>query len=385
MTTAGLMWANLWRRRTRTVVTVASIFVAFILFAVLAATRQAFVGGVDLIGNERLLTIHKSGLIFSLPIAYRNRIQSVDGVHSVSVGVWMQGYYQEPKNFVPLIAVDDDAYFPMYREIVVPPEQLAAWQSERIGAIAGKTVAARRGWKVGDTVPLRSGIWTREGGDNTWEVKISGIYDVTNKAFDTESVMVHYDYLDEARTFERDTAGWYIIKLHDPAEAARVAKDIDTLFANSPRETKTTSEKAFAESFTSQVGDVGAIVTYVVSAVLLSMLIVTASTMGQAVQERTAELAVLKALGFSARRVLFLVLGESLLLTLFGAALGLGLGFLVCRALATKLTQFMPAFWFTTEALAAGLAIAVALGLAAGFWPAVRAMRMRMVDALREA
>lgn len=384
MTTAGLMWANLWRRKTRTVVTVASIFVAFILFAVLAATRQAFVGGVDLIGNERLLTIHKSGLIFSLPIAYQNRILSVDGVHSVSVGVWMQGYYQEPKNFVPLIAVDD-VYFPMYREIVLPPEQLANWQSERTGAIVGKTVAARRGWKVGDTVPLRSGIWSRENGDNTWELKISGIYDVSNKAFDTESVLVHYDYLDEARTIERDSAGWFIIKLDDPARAAEVAKEIDTLFANSPRETKTTSEKAFAESFTSQVGDVGAIVTYVVSAVLLSMLIVTASTMGQAVQERTAELAVLKALGFSARRVLLLVLGESLLLTLFGAALGLGLGYFVCRALATKLTQFMPAFWFTNEALAAGVAMALALGLLAGLWPAVRAMRMRMVDALREA
>jgi putative ABC transport system permease protein len=385
MTGAGLMWANLWRRRTRTIVTLLSIFVAFILFAVLAATRQAFVGGIDLIGNERLLTIHKSGLIFSLPIAYRSRIRNVAGVHSVSVGVWMQGYYQEPKNFVPLIAVDDDAYFQMYREIVVPPEQLATWRSERTGAIVGRTVAARRGWKVGDTVPLRSGIWNRADGDNSWEVKVSGIYDVTNKAFDTESVMIHYDYVNEARTFERDTAGWYIIKLDDPSRAAQVARDVDALFANSPRETKTTSEKAFAESFASQVGDMGAIVTSIVSAVLLSMFIVTASTMGQAVQERTAELAVLKAIGFGARRVLLLVLGESLLLTLTGAVLGLGLGYLLCRVLATKLTQYMPAFWFTGEALAAGVAVAVVLGLMAGLWPALRAMRMRMVDALREA
>ncbi|MBI1731252.1 MAG: FtsX-like permease family protein [Gammaproteobacteria bacterium] len=385
MTTSGLMWANLWRRKTRTVVTLLSIFVAFVLFAVLAATRQAFVGGVDLIGNERLLTIHKSGLIFALPISYRNRIASLDGVVSVSIGVWMQGYFQEPKNFTPLIAVDNDAYFQMYREIAVPPEQMAVWQKERTGAIIGKSVAARRGWKVGDTVPLRSGIYRRESGDNTWELKISGIYDVTNKAFDTESVMVHFDYLDEARTFGRDTVGWLIVKLKDPSQAARVAKDIDALFANSPRETKTTSEKAFAESFTSQVGDVGAIVTYVVSAVLLSMLIVIASTMGQAVHERTAELAVLKAIGFSARNVLFLVLGESLLLTMFGAALGLGLGYTVCRTLAGQLTQYMPAFWFTTEALLIGIALALSLGLLAGAWPAARAMRMRMVDALREA
>ena len=385
MTTAGLMWANLWRRKTRTVVTVLSIFVAFVLFTVLAATRQAFVGGVDLIGNERLLTIHKSGLIFNLPIAYRNRIRNVDGVDSVSIGVWMQGYYQETKNFTPLIAVDDDAYYPMYREIVVPPDQLEAWKSERTGAIIGKTVAARRGWKVGDTIPMRSGIYSKENGDNTWDLKISGIYDVTNKAFDTETVTIHYEYWNESTNFGKDSSGWFITKLKDPSQAARVAKDIDTLFANSPRETKTTSEKAFAESFTSQVGDVGAIVTYVVSAVLLSMLIVTASTMGQAVHERTAELAVLKAIGFNARHVLLLVLGESLLLTLFGAALGLGVGFLICRGLAGQLAQYMPAFWLTSEALLIGIGLALTLGLLSGIWPAVRAMRMRMVDALREA
>ncbi|HEY7840035.1 MAG TPA: ABC transporter permease [Gammaproteobacteria bacterium] len=385
MTTAGLMWANLWRRKTRTVFTLLSVFVAFLLFSTLAATRQAFVGGLDLIGNERLLTIHKSGLIFSMPIAYRGRIAGVNGVHSVSIGIWMQGYYQEPRNFVPLIAIDDDAYFQMYREIVVPPDQFASWRSERTGAIVGKTVAARRGWKVGDTVPLRSSIYRTEDGGNTWDFRISAIYDVTNKAFDTESVLVHYDYINEKRTIQKDSVGWFVVKLDNPNEAARVAKDIDDMFANSPRETKTSSEKAFAESFTSQVGDVGSIVTYVVSAVLLSMLIVTASTMGQAVRERTAELAVLKAVGYSELRVMGLVLGESLLLTGFGAALGLCFGYLLCRALAQQLTQFMPAFWLTGESLLLGVGIAIALGVISGIWPAWRAMRMRMVDALREA
>jgi len=385
MSTIGLLWSNLWRKKTRTVFTVLSVFVAFLLFSALAATRQAFVGGLDLIGNERLLTIHKSGLIFSMPIAYRNRIAAVNGVHSVSIGIWMQGYYQEPRNFVPLIAIDDDAYFQMYREIVMPSDQFASWRSERTGAVVGKTVAERRGWKVGDTVPMRSSIYRTEDGGNTWDLKISAIYDVTNKAFDTESVLVHYDYVNEKRTVQKDSVGWFVVKLDDPNQAARVAKDIDTMFANSPRETKTSSEKAFAESFTSQVGNVGAIVTYVVSAVLLSMLIVTASTMGQAVRERTAELAVLKAIGFSELRVLGLVLGESLLLTGFGALLGLGFGYLMCRAMAQQLTQFMPAFWLTGESLLLGAGIAVLLGFISGIWPAWRAMRMRMVDALREA
>lgn len=385
MTFLGLMWANLWRRKARTIFTLLSVFVAFLLFSVLAATRQAFVGGIDLIGNERLLTIHKSGLIFSLPIAYRNRIQSVEGVHSVSIGVWLQGYYQEPRNFVPFMAVDSDAFFPMYREYVIPAEQLAAWKAERTGAIVGKTVAQRYGWKVGDVVPLRSGIFRRTDGSNTWDVKISGIYDVNNKAFDTESVYVHYDYLNESRSFGRDSVGWFIIKLEDPNRAAEVAAAIDALFANSPRETKTTSEKAFAESFSSQIGDVGAIVTYVVSAVLLSMLLVTASTMWQAVRERTAELAVMKAIGFTEWRIMALVLGESLLLTLFGAGLGLGFGYLLCTGMAKQLAQFMPAFWLTTEALVIGTALAIMLGVVAGLGPAWRAMRMRVVDALREA
>jgi putative ABC transport system permease protein len=238
---------------------------------------------------------------------------------------------------------------------------------------------------VGDTVPLRSSIYRTEDGGNTWDFSISAIYDVTNKAFDTESVLVHYDYINEKRTIQKDSVGWFVVKLDDPNEAARVAKDIDGMFANSPRETKTSSEKAFAESFTSQVGDVGSIVTYVVSAVLLSMLIVTASTMGQAVRERTAELAVLKAVGYSELRVMGLVLGESLLLTGFGAVLGLFFGYLLCRALAQQLTQFMPAFWLTGESLLLGVGIAIALGVISGVWPAWRAMRMRMVDALREA
>lgn len=385
MTSVGLMWANLWRHKTRTVFTVLSVFVAFLLFSVLAATRQAFVGGLDLIGYERILTIHKSGLIFPLPISYRNRIAGVPGVQSVAFGVWMQGYYQEPRNFVPLIAIDDDAYIQMYREIVIPRDQFDAWLHERTGAIVGKTVAERRGWKVGDTVPLRSGIFRTDDGGNTWDFKVSAIYDTTNKAIDTESVLVHYEYLNESRTYGKDTVGWYISKLQDPNASARVAGAIDAMFANSPQETKTSSERAFAESFTSQIGDIGTIVTSIVGAVLLSMLIVTASTMGQAVRERTAELAVLKAIGFSSRRVLALVLGESLLMTGFGALLGLGFGFLLSKTMAAQLTQYMPAFWLTGKALATGACIAVVLGFISGAWPAWRAVRMRTVEALREA
>jgi putative ABC transport system permease protein len=234
-------------------------------------------------------------------------------------------------------------------------------------------------------VPLRSGIWTKADGSNTWEFEISAIYDVTNKVFDTESVWVRYDYFNEGRSFERDTVGWYIIKLADVSRGAEVAKAIDALFANSARETKSSAEKAFNEGFVGQFGNIGKIVTYVVTAVFFSMLLVTASTMAQSVRERTAELAVLKARGFSERGVFGLVLGEALAITLLGALLGLGLGWWLCEGLAISLSRFLPAFELTGEAMVIGAAAAALLGLASGLWPAWRAMRMRMVDALRDA
>jgi len=384
MSYAGLVWANLWRRRARTIVTLLSVFTAFLLFSLLASTRQAFVGGLDLIGDERLVSIHRSGLIFSLPMAYRQRIATVEGVEAVSWGVWLQGYWKEQRNFVGLIAVDD-GILGMYPEIVVPPEQAAAWLDTRDGAIVGKTIAARNGWKVGDVVPLRSGIWAKPDGSNTWEYKVSAIYDVSNKVFDTESVWVHYDYFNEGRSYERDTVGWWIIKLADPRQGGEVAKAIDTLFANSARETKSSAEKAFNEGFVGQFGNIAAIVTYVVSAVFFSMLLVTASTMAQSVRERTAELAVLKALGFSERSVFSMVMAEALAITLLGAALGLGFGWWMCEGLAVSLSRFLPAFQLTAEAMLIGASAATVLGLASGLWPAWRAMRMRVVDALREA
>jgi putative ABC transport system permease protein len=272
---AGLIWANLWRRKSRTIVTLLSVFTAFLLFSVLASTRQAFIGGLDLLGDERLVTIHRSGLIFSLPMAYQKRITGIDGVATVgdrpavSACVWLQGYWKEQRNFVPLIACDD-VIFDLYPEIVVPPEQKAKWLSTRTGAIVGKGIAERNSWKVGDIVPIRSGIWAKSDGSNTWEYEIVGIYDVTSKVFDVETVWVRYDYFNQGRAYERDTAGWYIVSLADVSRGAEVAKAIDTLFANSARETKTSAEKAFNEGFVGQLGNIGAIVTYVATSVFFS-------------------------------------------------------------------------------------------------------------------
>jgi putative ABC transport system permease protein len=386
VTSAGLMWANLWRRPTRTWFTTLSVMSAFLLYGVLSATHHAFVGGIDLVGDERLVTMHKIGFAQQMPLAYRQRIEATEGVRAVAAMAWLQGYFQEQKNFVPWIATDKN-YFEMYaKEVVVrPAEGIDDFKRERTGAIVGEAVAARFGWKVGDTIPLRSGIWRNKDDTNTWELKVVGIYGVTNKAFDTESVISGYEYFDDSRTYGAGGAGWYVIQVADPARGAEISRAVDEQFANSSAQTKTSTEKAFAASFVGQLGDIGAIVTYVASAVLFSMLLVTANTMAQAVRERTAELAVLKALGFSERRVMVMVLGESVLITCFGAALGLALAWLLSVALYGLLARYMPAFAITGSSVLYGAGIALSLGLVAGAWPAAQAMRLRVVDALRRA
>ncbi len=384
MSWGRLLWANLWRRRTRTVFTLLSVLSAFLLFGVLAATHYAFVGGIDLVGDGRLIAMNKVSFTQPLPLAYQGKIAAVLGVKSVGKANWIQGYYQEQRNFIPWVATDD-AYLDMFEEIVITPEARRRWGAERTAAVIGADLAKVYGWKVGDKVPMRSGIWRNQDGTNTWEITIVGIYTSNNAAYDQGSLLTRYDYFDESRTYGKGSAGWYLIQLEDPAAGATVSGAVDALFANSSAQTKTATEKAFSASFASQIGDVGAIVTYVGIAVLFSMLLVTATTMAQAVRERTAELAVLKALGFDQRRIVAMVLGESVLVTVLGAALGLGLAWLLVTGLYPALARFMPAFKLTAEPVALGFVLALVLGALAGIWPAVQAMRLRVVDALRRA
>lgn len=379
-----LLWANLWRRRTRTVFTLLSVISAFLLYGVLAATHYAFVGGIELVGDGRLISMNKVSFTQPLPMAYQGKIAAVAGVKSVGVANWIQGYFQEQRNFIPWVATDD-AYLDMFEEISITAEARRRWGEERTAAIVGVDVAQVYGWKVGDKIPMRSGIWRNQDGTNTWEITIVGLYTSNSAAYDQGSMLTRYDYFDESRTYGKGSGGWFLIQLDDPAAGATVSATVDALFANSSAQTKTSTEKAFSQSFASQIGDVGAIVTYVGVAVLFSMLLVTATTMAQAVRERTAELAVLKALGFGERLIMAMVLGESVLVTVFGAVLGLGLAWLLVGGLYAVLARFMPAFQLTAQSVVLGLALALVLGALAGIWPALQAMRLRVVDALRRA
>ena len=376
-----LVWANLRRKKLRTLFTLLSILVAFVLFAYLGAIAQAFRMGIEVAGADRLVTIHKVSLIQPLPAAYLGRIAAVPGVAAVTHATWFGGVYKEPRNFFAQMPVPPESFLAMYPEYRLPAAEKQAWFADRAGAIAGRDLAERFGWKVGDRIPLRATIWRKEDGTYLWELTLRGIYD-GDPGVDRTQLYFHHEYFNEARAFWKDRVGWYVTRVADPAQAEQVAAAIDALFANSAAETKTSTEAIFVQSFANQVGDVGAIIRAILSAVFLTMLLVAGNTMAQAVRERTSELAVLKTLGYGDRLVVGLVLAESTLLAAAGGGLGLALGAWLV-SLGDPTGGGMPAFYLPGRHVALGIAFILGLGLATGALPAGRALRLRIVDALR--
>ncbi len=381
-----LLWAALKRRKVRTAFTVLSILIAFVLFAYLAAIRAAFAAGIDVAGVDRLLAIHKMSLIMTMPISYQQRIAGVEGVLDVTYASWFGANYQDPsKGFqgIAQLPVNPEEYFRMYPELKLPPEQMAAWLEDREGAVVGEATAKRFGWKIGDRIPLQATIWFKKGGERTWEFNIRGIYTADKKGVDNTQFLFRYDYFDEARAGGNGQVGWYLIRVADPERSAEVALAVDALFANSPAETKTSTEKAFIQGFAKQMGNIGAILTGILSAVFLTMLLVAGNTMAQAVRERTSELAVLKTLGFSGKKVMALVLGESILLAVLGGGLGLLIGALAVHFGGDPTGGGLPIFFIPNRQFVLALVLMLALGLATGALPALAAMRLKIVDALR--
>jgi putative ABC transport system permease protein len=377
-----LVWSSLRRRKVRTFFTLLSVLVAFLLFGYLAAINMAFRLGIDVAGADRLVLRHKVSFSFLLPESYQARIESVEGVVDVAHASWFGGIYQDPKNFFPQMAVEPERYLKLYPEFILPEEQKNAWFADRTGVVVGRATAARFGWKVGDKVPIQATIWRKQDGSSTWEFTVDGIYDGAEQATDTTQFLFHYDYFDEARAFAKGQVGWYIIRIDDPERAPEIVERIDSLFANSSYETKTSTEKAFMQSFAKQIGNIGAIIGAILSAVFFTILLVTGNTMMQSVRERTKDLAVLKTLGYSNRLVVILVLAESLVLAGLGGALGLGLAWLFIRQ-GDPTGGALPIFFFPPRDIALGVGFVLLLGLITGFFPAMRAMRLRVVDALR--
>ncbi len=377
------VWKNLGRRKVRTLLTILSIAVAFLLFGLLRTLGTAFDQGAELVGEDRLATIHRVSIIQPLPVNYISRIEALEGVELATHASWFGGYYQDTKNQFAQFAVEPEKYFTIYGDtLILPEEQLAAWKSNRIGAVVGRTTADRFGWKVGDRVPIIATIFMQKDGSNLWEFEISGIYDGIDARTDSSSFLFHYDYFDEARHVLNGNIGWAITKVKDPQQAAQVAADIDALFANSFTETKTSSEKDFVASFAKQFGDIGLITTYILAAVFFTMLLVAGNTMAQSVRERIPELAILKTLGFSNLAVLNIVLAESLLIAIIGGGLGLLLAMMMADAMAAQVVNYLPGFALTGSVIALGVVLMVLLGLLTGILPALQGMRLSIVNAL---
>jgi putative ABC transport system permease protein len=379
-----LIWATLWRKKTRTIFTLLSIVVAFLLFGLLETVNYAFShpsSGVT--GADKLITINKYSITLSLPVSSAQQIRSVPGISDVTWLTWFGGYYQEQKNFVFVLPVDTDSYFSLHKgEFVVAEDQMRAYRSTRTGALVNSALMKKFGWKVGDKLPVHSAIWTQKAnGSLDWAFDIVGIFDAkdrTQASAQATSVLVHYELFDEGRSFGKGSVGWFEERIADPARAANLAVKIDALFANSPNETKTQPANDFTLTFIKQLGDIGFVLRAILGAVFFTLLFLTGNTMMQSVRERIPELAVLKTLGFGDAQVLELVLAEALLLCLLAAVIGLGLSYVTLPVikLALQGVELSPL------ALLPGFGVAVLLALIVGLPPALSAMRLNIVDAL---
>jgi len=377
-----LLWKNVWRRPFRTTITLLVIVVSFVLFGGLMTVRAAFSLGVELLGQDRLIVIHKVSIIQPLPIAYQSRIATTDGVELVTHNTWFGGVYQDPTNFFAQIALEPEPYMRLYPEFKLPPEQMQAWLNDRQGAVVGRDLANRFGWKIGDRIPIRGTIWRpRSGTGDTWEFNLVGIYDA-DPGVDKTQFFFRYDYLDENRQFGEGYVGWYVVKVADPSKSVELAAKLDDMFANSSAETETTTEKGFVEAFAKQIGDIGSIMIAILVIVLFGMLMVVTVVMTYSVRERTSELAVLKTLGFSNLGVLTLVLVESVSIVVLGGSVGLGLAWAIVQN-GDPTGGMLPAWLLPERDFLTGIVLMVALGIVAGALPALSAMQLRITDALR--
>jgi putative ABC transport system permease protein len=372
-----LVWANLARKKLRTALTVGSFAVALFLFGLLVTIRGAFSGGADAAGVDRLTVINRTSLILPLPYSYGDAIRQIPGVAGVTFATWFGGVYQDERNFFPQFAIDKDGWFKVYSEYTLPNDELQAFLRDRQGCLAGRALAQRFGWKVGDRIPLRGTIWP-----GTWEFNLDGIVQGDRPGVDTSQMLFRYDYLEEARRFGKGTVGWYVVKLANPDDAVAVSRAIDDRFANSPYETLTQTEKAFAAAFAKQMGNIELLVLSIGSVVFFTLLLVTGNTMAIAVRERTGELAVLKTVGFPDGGILGLVLAESVGIAALGGALGLALAKLFTLG-GDPTRGMLGRFYLPWSSIGLGLALALAVGAAAGALPAVAAMRLNVVEALR--
>lgn len=383
MTYCDLLWMGLVRRRLRTVLTLLSIVAAFTLFGLLDSERRAFaLAGEGVPSVNRLITLSRFTVTVPLPLSLYARIRAVPGVVNVSYQSFLGGTYQDEKNFIPVNALEYHL-LDLYPEWRVSPAEMQAFHGTRTGALAGETLAKKYHWKVGDKIPLLTNIYQKNG-SRLWTFDLAGIYRITNphlKQFEG-TLLINWDYFDATRHIDNSTVGWFAVKVSNLNQAGRISSLIDALSANSDHETKTQSEQALVASDLKQIADIDIIVRSLVAAVFFTLILIVSNTMAQAVRERIPELATLKALGFSSSIIMILLFSESVLLFAVGGSLGLvasDAGVEVLRSVGDLTVPMLP---ISAVVWLHGLLIALVTGLAVGTPPALRGMRLRIVDGI---
>ncbi len=377
-----LIWAALFRSKTRTFLTLLSVITAFLLFGMLDSVRVAFNSGGSVTGANRLVVASRLSITQMLPYSLDAQIKTIPGVQKSAFAAWFGGIYQDPKNFFANFSVGP-GYLDLYPEFKLPAEQRKAWENNRTGAIVGESLAKRHGWKIGDTIPLQATIFPTQGSNN-WSFRLDGIFRIDDEKMKAQEnvLFFHWKYFDEANDYVKGRVGWYIVKVADGAGSDGVAKAIDSLSANSDHETKAQTEAAFNQAFAKQFADIGLIVTGIMGAVFFTLLLLTGNTMAQAVRERIPELAVLKTIGFSNRSVLWLVLSESVLLVVLGGVIGMAIASLLMPGVSKASGGMIQLPTVLGQTWAVGLALMLAIGVIVGLLPALRGMRLNIVDAL---
>ncbi len=382
MTRTGFVVANLFRKKTRTILTVLSVIMAFLLFGLLQSLSHIFDAGADFVGATRLMTQARVSFTQPLPLSMVPKLEAVPGVARVAYSQWFGGVWQSNTQ-VFTFAVDPLRYHDVYPEWVMPEQQWQTFAGTRTAMVAGKQLADKYGWKIGQKIPLSSSIYPQKNGSKSWAFDLVGIYDGKDENWkkQTNVVFINHDYFDEANLFGKGRTNFYILKLAEGSNAEAISKTIDATFENSPDETKTQTEKDFNLSFLKQIGDIGLIVRWILFAVFFTLLLVVGNTMAQSVRERVPELAVLKTLGFSDGSVLSFVLAEALSLCLAGGLIGLVFATLL-GAMVEKATGGQFQLRVDTFVWSIGIATILVMSVAVGLLPALRAQRLKIVDAL---
>jgi putative ABC transport system permease protein len=377
----GLVLKSARRSRRRTALTVLSVAIAVFLFASLQAVLDGFDAVALASSSQRVITIRSTSMIFNMPLSHAEVIKATPGVQEITWANWFGGIYKDPKNFFGNIGVDPETFLRMYPEIVLPPDQRSAFLEDRTGAIVGDGLAKKYEWKVGERVVLKPGIPYY--GTQDYPFTIRGIYRSTSSAVDNQSFYFHWKYLDE-RSLQKGQVGWIVSRAADPDRATQLSDEIDQKFANSPYETKTSTEKAFTAQFANMLGNLNVLLGVVALAVAITTLFVAGNTMAMAVRERTTEIAVMRTLGYPAATIFSLVVGEGLVVAVIGGAIGAIAARLIINGEYLGMAGgFIPAFGVDNRNVVIGLGLSALIGVGAALLPALAASRLKVVDALR--